>query len=117
MMSKLVTIRTCDLGDGVSKSVSPDKLLEGVPVTTAWEQDKVEGKVRTGVWEMTPGVIISIKGNVYEYCHILEGEIEITPEDGAPKRYRGGDHFVMKPGFRGTWRTIEAVRKVFVTIE
>jgi len=116
-MSRLVTIKTCDLGDGVRGSVAQEKLLEGEPVTTSWEQDKIEGKIRTGVWEMTPGMTISIKGHVYEYCHILEGVVEITPENGAPRRYTAGDHFVMKPGFRGTWRTIETVRKIYVVID
>lgn len=27
---------------------------------------------------------------------------------------KAGDHFIMKPGHTGTWRTIETVRKIRV---
>ncbi|MGO6908350.1 cupin domain-containing protein, partial [Rhizobium ruizarguesonis] len=27
-----------------------------------------------------------------------------------------GDSFVMKPGYVGVWKTIETVRKIFVTV-
>lgn len=115
-MSLLVTIDTANLGEGVKGSFPPEKLLEGTPETTSWEQDKIEGRVRSGVWQMTPGTSISIKGESYEFCHILEGVIELTPEGGTPHRYHAGDHFVMKPGFVGTWRTIETVRKAYVVV-
>lgn len=115
-MSTLLTIRTFDLGDGVPGTIPAERLLEGNPTTTSWEQDKIAGTVRTGVWEMTPGTNRSIKGDTYEYCHILEGVVEITPDGGTPLRYEAGDHFVMKPGFVGTWRTVETVRKAYVIV-
>ncbi|AMD56779.1 cupin [Agrobacterium tumefaciens] len=115
-MSTLITLKTSDLQDGIAGRIAQEKLLEGEPVTTSWEQDCIDGKVRSGVWEMTPGMNISIKGHVYEYCHIIQGLVEITPENGEPRRYGVGDHFIMKPGFRGTWRTLETVRKVYVII-
>ena len=30
--------------------------------------------------------------------------------------YQAGDSFVMKPGFVGVWKTIETVRKIYVTV-
>jgi uncharacterized cupin superfamily protein len=30
--------------------------------------------------------------------------------------YKAGDSFVMKPGFIGVWKTIETVRKIYVTV-
>ncbi len=72
--------------------------------------------VHTGVWEATPGVTHSIKGKTFEFCHILSGIVEITPEDGEPVIYKAGDSFVMKPGFVGIWKTIETVRKIYVTV-
>ena len=38
------------------------------------------------------------------------------PDDGEAVTYRAGDSFVMKPGFTGVWRTIETVRKIYVTV-
>jgi uncharacterized cupin superfamily protein len=42
--------------------------------------------------------------------------IELTEDGGEPVTYRAGDSFVMKPGFTGTWRTIETVRKIYLTV-
>ena len=48
---------------------------------------------------------------------LLEGVVELTPEDGEPVTYKAGDCFVMKPGYRGLWRTIETVKKIYVVVE
>ena len=42
--------------------------------------------------------------------------IEITPAGGEPVVSRAGDSFVMTPGFVGVWKTIETVRKIYVTV-
>ena len=42
--------------------------------------------------------------------------VEITPDGGEPVIYRAGDSFVMKPGFTGNWKTIETVRKIYLTV-
>ncbi len=58
----------------------------------------------------------SIKGETFEFCHILSGVVELTQEGGEPVIYKTGDSFVMKPGFVGVWKTIETVRKIYVTV-
>ncbi|MFD6174410.1 cupin domain-containing protein [Streptomyces coeruleorubidus] len=30
--------------------------------------------------------------------------------------HKAGDSFVMKPGYVGVWKTIETVRKIYVTV-
>jgi len=57
----------------------------------------------------------SIKGDTWEFCLILSGVAEITEDGQSPVTYRAGDCFIMKPGYTGTWRTLETVRKVWVT--
>lgn len=102
----------------VSKA-APDRLIEGDPTYSSWPQDESrakDGSVRTGVWQSTPGVNKSIKGEAMEFCHLLTGHVEITEEGGATHVFRAGDSFVMKPGFVGVWRTIETVRKVYVIV-
>jgi uncharacterized cupin superfamily protein len=42
--------------------------------------------------------------------------IELTEDGGKPVTYRKGDSFVMKPGYRGVWKTIETVRKIYVIV-
>ena len=72
--------------------------------------------LHTGVWEATQGETRSIKGETFEFCHIISGVVEITPDGGAPLTFRAGDSFVMKPGFTGVWNTVETVRKIYVTV-
>lgn len=116
-VSLLVTIDPSALGEGVPGRPLPDRLLAGDPTFLTWALDASrDGAVRTGVWEATPGETISIKGESFEFCHILEGVIELTEEGQAPVTYRKGDSFVMKPGYRGVWKTIETVRKIYVSV-
>jgi uncharacterized protein len=72
--------------------------------------------VKTGIWEATPGENRSIKGETFEYCHILSGVVELTEEGKEPRIFRGGDSFVMKPGYVGVWKTIETVRKIYIVV-
>ena len=55
---------------------APERLISGTPSFKSWPQDASRGeKVLTGVWEATPGETHSIKGTMFEYCHILSGRI------------------------------------------
>lgn len=95
----------------------PERLISGNPQFKSWPQDSAkDGRVNTGVWEATAGVTHSVKGETYEFCYLLAGKIELTPKDGEPVTYVAGDTFVLKPGWVGVWKTIETVRKVYVTI-
>ncbi|MEZ0017391.1 putative cupin superfamily protein [Sinorhizobium fredii] len=51
-----------------------------------------------------------------ESCHILQGVVELTENGKEPVIYRAGDSFAMKPGYVGVWKTIETVRKIYVTV-
>ncbi|WP_332700523.1 cupin domain-containing protein [Devosia sp.] len=95
----------------------PERLISGSPAFRTWAQDSArDGTVNTGVWEATPGETHSIKGETFEFCHILEGVVELTEAGKQPVIYRAGDSFVMKPGYVGVWKTIETVRKIYVTV-
>ncbi|MBA8879593.1 cupin domain-containing protein [Phyllobacterium myrsinacearum] len=94
-----------------------ERLISGNPSFRTWAQDASRDEtVLTGVWEATPGETHSIKGTTFEFCHILDGVVELTENGEEPVTYRAGDSFVMKPGFVGVWRTIETVRKIYVTV-
>jgi uncharacterized protein len=95
----------------------PGRLVSGDPSYKTWEQDSSRGdSVKTGVWEATPGENRSIKGETFEYCHILSGVVELTEAGKEPRIFRAGDSFVMKPGYVGVWKTIETVRKIYVVV-
>ena len=98
---------------------APDRLVEGAPRFKTWELDSARcpsswSQIRTGVWEATAGKTISIKGETFEFCHILSGRCEISEDGGATHVFAAGDSFLMKPGFTGTWATLETLRKIFV---
>jgi uncharacterized cupin superfamily protein len=94
-----------------------ERLVSGDPSFKTWPQDASrDDSVLTGVWEATPGETHSIKGTTFEFCHIISGVVEITEKNGEIVTYRAGDSFVMKPGFVGIWRTIETVRKIYITV-
>ncbi|GLS20230.1 cupin [Labrys miyagiensis] len=116
-MSLLVTLATDPDFTPKASTPAPERLISGNPSFKTWAQDASKGeKVLTGVWEATPGVTHSIKGTTFEFCHILSGLVEIEEKGGETKTYRAGDSFVMKPGFVGVWRTIETVRKIYVSV-
>ena len=116
-MSLLKTIDTNSTEAPREVEPAPERLISGDPSFKTWAQDVARDEmIHTGVWEATPGQTRSIKGETFEFCHIIEGVVEITPEGGEPVTYKAGDSFVMKPGFIGIWKTIETVRKIYVTV-
>ncbi|SIQ57890.1 hypothetical protein SAMN05880590_105235 [Rhizobium sp. RU35A] len=116
-MSLLKTIDPAPAFEPKHALPAPERLISGSPAFKTWAQDSARnGTVNTGVWEATPGETHSIKGETFEFCHILEGVIELTEQGKAPVIYRAGDSFVMKPGYVGVWKTIETVRKIYVTV-
>jgi len=116
-MSLIKTIEANPTATPRQSKAARDRLIAGDPSFQTWAQDVSRGEmIHTGTWEATPGETRSIKGETFEFCHILAGVIEITPDGGEPVTYKAGDSFVMKPGFTGVWKTIETVRKIYVTV-
>ncbi|MCB2077873.1 MAG: cupin domain-containing protein [Novosphingobium sp.] len=117
-MSLIKTIEHNPDFEPIHSKPEVERLISGDPAFKSWPQDSDKGdRVRSGVWEATPGVTHSRKGTMYEFCHILSGVIEIEEKGGKTYTYRAGDSFVLKPGFVGVWRTIETVRKIFVCVD
>lgn len=118
-MSLLIKLDTAPTGEPKHSKAAADRLISGDPSFKTWAQDESlagSGKVRTGVWEATPGENHSIKGETMEFCHIVSGVIELTEQGQPPRIFRAGDSFVMKPGYVGVWKTIETVRKIYVIV-
>jgi uncharacterized cupin superfamily protein len=116
MSRLLVPFNFDQLGDAPQYRPPADRVIEGDLVCRNWDIDSAkDGKVKAGVWECSVGLNHSIKGETWEFCLILSGLVEITENGHAPLTYKAGDCFIMKPGYVGTWRTIETVRKVWIT--
>lgn len=87
--------------------------IDGTPTMKTWVQHaSLDGSVISGTWEATPGTWHATY-KVYEFVHLIEGRITITAEGADPVTIGPGDAFVVEPGFTGTWRIDEPVRKHF----
>lgn len=122
-MTKLIPLNTTPTFEP-RRSEAPEEIrIEGIPQYQTWMLDTAENakadwsQVRAGVWEATAGQTISRKGEKFEFCHILSGHVRIAEDGGEAHEFKAGDSFVLKPGFVGTWTTIETVRKIFVIAE
>jgi uncharacterized protein len=117
MTKLLVPFNLDNLGEPREYRPPADRIIEGDVICRNWDVDSdKDGLVRAGVFESTLGTHRSIKGETWEYCAILSGVAEITEDGQPPITVKAGDHFVLKPGFKGAWRTIETVRKIWVVV-
>jgi uncharacterized protein len=109
-MSKLHPIR----GEGRPDRtpIAPDRAIEGEPMTETRLDYEREGTY-AGEWAADTGAW-RVKYDEWEFCHVLEGACELTPDGGAPRRFKAGDSFVIEPGFAGVWRVLAPMRKRFV---
>ena len=116
-MSKLKYFRPSDAGEAIVDRPTPERLIEGTPEFKSWPC-RDSGKVLTGIWAATPGVHkVERDETGLEQFYIVEGEVELTEEGGEPQRFGVGDLVVIEPNFRGTWRTISPVKKVYFFVE
>lgn len=72
------------------------------------------GKVEIGVWECTPGRFTADRSQSAEFCHFISGRIEMTHADGGKQLLGPGDAINLPLGWKGEWRVIETVRKLYV---
>ena len=88
-------------------------VIEGSPTMKTWVQHtSLDGSMISGTWEATPGSYHATYA-AYEFVHIMEGEITITPDGGVPVHVGPGDAFVIEANFKGTWKIEKSVRKHF----
>lgn len=103
------------LGIPVISHAAEDRRVDGNPAQSSWDLEKsADGALFAGVWESETGAWKSIKGESWEFCHILSGVSVIEEEGVEPVTLKAGDTFVMRPGFVGIWRVIETTRKLYV---
>jgi uncharacterized protein len=87
--------------------------VEGNPTMKTWVQhSSIDGSVISGTWEATLGTWHA-RYTFYEFVHLIEGQITITPEGKDAVTLRAGDAFVVEPGFSGTWAIEAPVKKHF----
>lgn len=90
------------------------KKVAGNPTMKTWiEYTSDDKSVICGWWEATPGTYHA-SYEAWEFVHLIEGRITITPDGMSPQEVGPGDAFVVEKGFKGTWEIKEKVLKHFV---
>ncbi len=88
-------------------------VVEGKPTMKTWVLHTSEdSKMMSGYWEATPGTYHATYTD-YEFVHVIEGKMTITPDGGTPVHIKAGDAFVVEANFKGTWKIEETIRKHF----
>lgn len=110
-----VKVLSVDLGPvaALDDPVPEERRVAGAPMRGArstYDSDK-DG-FYAGVWESEPGAW-RVSYDEDELCVILAGRMRLIADDGTVAEYRAGEAFVVPRGFRGTWETIEHVRKIY----
>ncbi len=95
------------------EAIAPDRLIDGAPITRTSIDYERDERTFVGEWSADVGAW-RVSYDEWEFCHVLEGVCELTPDGGATQIFRAGDSFVIEPGFAGVWRVIEPMRKRFV---
>jgi hypothetical protein len=96
---------------------APANLLRGDPRQQIWNVlSSGDGRFHVGQWASGVGAW-RVQYSEYELCHLLEGTVRITSEDGVERSYQAGDTFVIPSGFRGIWEVIEPCRKIYAIYE
>lgn len=87
--------------------------VEGEPTMTTWiEYAAADGSIIAGSWSATVGTFRAEYAS-FEFVHLIEGVIEITPDGGETTVMRAGDAFCVEASFRGLWTIVEPVHKHF----
>jgi len=116
-MSNLNVFDVAVPGAGRAGTFAAERTVEGNPSFVVWEKESAaDARIRSGIWEATPGTFRISKGTNWEYCTLLSGVVDLAEDGAEPRRLVAGDTFVMRPGFDGTWKTIETARKLWVIV-
>ena len=84
----------------VEKAVSSDRLENlGVKDWPVWEKDISEFP-----WSY----------DAQETCYLLEGEVEVIPEQGSPVIFGKGDLVIFPAGMSCRWKIMKKVRKHYL---
>jgi uncharacterized protein len=94
-----------------------DRVLVGSPRTTVRNHyADASSQFFAGTWSSTVGKW-RVSYTEHEFCHLLEGQVVLTAEDGREWRFGPGDAWVIPAGFSGTWETVEAATKRYAIFE
>jgi uncharacterized cupin superfamily protein len=112
MANPPISVFTARSDEPVVADLAGWKKVEGNPSMKRWRQYvSDDGSMICAWWEGMPGTYHATY-DAWEFVHLLEGKIIITPDGGEPRQVGVGDTFVIENGFKGTWEIKEKALKV-----
>ena len=73
-------------------------------------------KMKTGIWECTPGRFTADRTQNAEVCHLLAGRVTVHNSDGTSQEIGAGEMFALPLGWCGEWTIHEQTRKIYTMI-
>ena len=73
------------------------------------EKKEMEG---CGIWEKEVSEF-PWEYDSQEICLVIEGEVEVTTENGSKVSFGAGDYVVFPKGLKCTWKIIKPVKKYY----
>lgn len=112
-MNRLYSMSLTNLPPGMPGAPAPDKLLEGNPEFLS--QPLENPHIEVGIWSATPGHHRVERGGDFTECfYLLEGEVELREDEtGLSRTYGPGEMVIIAPHFKGSWKTLSPLRKVY----
>jgi hypothetical protein len=112
-MDYLFKLNNQNLIEPITEDLDGWKVVDGHPTMKTWiMRTSNDGVMISGIWTATPGTYHATYSE-YEFVHLIEGSITITPDGGIPTYMGPGDAFVVEAGFSGTWKITDSVVKHF----
>jgi uncharacterized cupin superfamily protein len=107
----------CDMSDPLPRVLDPNLTVSPGGEASLEGYGSADGTLTTGTWTH-PGGQLAIDAATYdEVCVLLEGHVRLTGQSGYTAEFKAGETFVIPRGFKGTWETIEPVRKHYIIYE
>ncbi|MDH7799815.1 MULTISPECIES: cupin domain-containing protein [unclassified Beijerinckia] len=92
--------------------INPEWIVTGAPLARSVEIFRSpDGAATCNVWDCTAGTFKWYFG-VDETVHILQGEVEVTAQDGSVRVLKPGEVAFFASGTWATWRIENYVRKL-----
>jgi uncharacterized cupin superfamily protein len=106
-----------DVVAGDESAPEPGKVISGAPRTLVVNRfADPGGQFFAGDWSSSVGKW-RVAYSEHEFCHLLEGRVVLTSDQGQRWDFGPGDAWVIPAGFCGTWETLEPARKRYAIFE
>ncbi|BCW78255.1 cupin domain-containing protein [Arthrobacter sp. NicSoilC5] len=95
--------------------VASERIIQGTPAASTvvlFTDDKTE----LGLWRVSPGEFTTVHQGYEEFISVLEGEGQLTHDDGSLITLKPGTVLILENGWRGRWSIDSTLVKSYATV-